>query len=68
MISLDCIDNFVMYINIHIWHFFINFKSAIKLFFFFKSMDLDMKQDCSQLVERINVFKTAFSENEDDER
>ncbi|XP_010845303.1 E3 ubiquitin-protein ligase HECTD1 isoform X5 [Bos indicus] len=31
------------------------------------SMDLDMKQDCSQLVERINVFKTAFSENEDDE-
>lgn len=31
-------------------------------------MDFDMKQDCSQLVERINVFKTAFSENEDDER
>ncbi|XP_010631867.1 E3 ubiquitin-protein ligase HECTD1 isoform X4 [Fukomys damarensis] len=31
------------------------------------SMDLDLKQDCSQLVERINVFKTAFSENEDDE-
>ncbi|XP_036893434.1 E3 ubiquitin-protein ligase HECTD1 isoform X4 [Sturnira hondurensis] len=31
------------------------------------SMDLDVKQDCSQLVERINVFKTAFSENEDDE-
>ncbi|XP_077628851.1 E3 ubiquitin-protein ligase HECTD1 isoform X5 [Crocuta crocuta] len=31
------------------------------------SMDLDTKQDCSQLVERINVFKTAFSENEDDE-
>ncbi|XP_048079387.1 E3 ubiquitin-protein ligase HECTD1 isoform X12 [Ursus arctos] len=31
------------------------------------SMDFDMKQDCSQLVERINVFKTAFSENEDDE-
>ncbi|XP_032704792.1 E3 ubiquitin-protein ligase HECTD1 isoform X6 [Lontra canadensis] len=31
------------------------------------SVDLDMKQDCSQLVERINVFKTAFSENEDDE-
>ncbi|XP_023376931.1 E3 ubiquitin-protein ligase HECTD1 isoform X5 [Pteropus medius] len=31
------------------------------------SMDLDMKQDCSQLIERINVFKTAFSENEDDE-
>ncbi|OWK08863.1 hypothetical protein Celaphus_00015402, partial [Cervus elaphus hippelaphus] len=31
------------------------------------TMDLDMKQDCSQLVERINVFKTAFSENEDDE-
>ncbi|XP_054433888.1 E3 ubiquitin-protein ligase HECTD1 isoform X5 [Pteronotus mesoamericanus] len=31
------------------------------------SMDLDVKQDCSQLIERINVFKTAFSENEDDE-
>lgn len=31
-------------------------------------MDFDLKQDCSQLVERINVFKTAFSENEDDER
>nr|XP_010961316.1 E3 ubiquitin-protein ligase HECTD1 isoform X5 [Camelus bactrianus] len=31
------------------------------------SIDLDTKQDCSQLVERINVFKTAFSENEDDE-
>ncbi|NP_001392116.1 E3 ubiquitin-protein ligase HECTD1 isoform 8 [Mus musculus] len=31
------------------------------------SIDLDMKQDCSQLVERINVFKTAFSESEDDE-
>ncbi|XP_070360297.1 E3 ubiquitin-protein ligase HECTD1 isoform X10 [Equus asinus] len=31
------------------------------------TVDLDMKQDCSQLVERINVFKTAFSENEDEE-
>ncbi|KAK3538022.1 hypothetical protein QTP70_027376 [Hemibagrus guttatus] len=31
------------------------------------SVDLDMKHDCKQLVERINVFKTAFSENEDDE-
>ncbi|XP_077179156.1 E3 ubiquitin-protein ligase HECTD1 isoform X9 [Paroedura picta] len=31
------------------------------------NVDFDMKQDCSQLVERINVFKTAFSENEDDE-
>ncbi|XP_056666403.1 E3 ubiquitin-protein ligase HECTD1 isoform X8 [Monodelphis domestica] len=31
------------------------------------SVDLEVKQDCSQLVERINVFKTAFSENEDDE-
>ncbi|XP_068802506.1 E3 ubiquitin-protein ligase HECTD1 isoform X6 [Struthio camelus] len=31
------------------------------------NIDLDVKQDCSQLVERINVFKTAFSENEDDE-
>ncbi|XP_041069866.1 E3 ubiquitin-protein ligase HECTD1 isoform X1 [Carcharodon carcharias] len=31
------------------------------------NIDLDMKQDCSQLMERINVFKTAFSENEDEE-
>nr|XP_005603479.2 E3 ubiquitin-protein ligase HECTD1 isoform X5 [Equus caballus] len=31
------------------------------------TVDLDTKQDCSQLVERINVFKTAFSENEDEE-
>ncbi|XP_006006427.1 E3 ubiquitin-protein ligase HECTD1 isoform X5 [Latimeria chalumnae] len=31
------------------------------------TVDLDVKQDCSQLVERINVFKTAFSENEDDD-
>ncbi|XP_034163722.1 E3 ubiquitin-protein ligase HECTD1 isoform X4 [Pangasianodon hypophthalmus] len=31
------------------------------------SVDLDMKHDCKQLMERINVFKTAFSENEDDE-
>ncbi|XP_068109968.1 E3 ubiquitin-protein ligase HECTD1 isoform X4 [Hyperolius riggenbachi] len=29
--------------------------------------DFDLKQDCGQLVERLNVFKTAFSENEDDE-
>uniref|UniRef100_F6QKD9 E3 ubiquitin-protein ligase n=1 Tax=Xenopus tropicalis TaxID=8364 RepID=F6QKD9_XENTR len=29
--------------------------------------DCDIKQDCGQLVERLNVFKTAFSENEDDE-
>ncbi|XP_066473494.1 E3 ubiquitin-protein ligase HECTD1 isoform X12 [Tiliqua scincoides] len=32
-----------------------------------ENVDFDLKQDCSQLVERINVFKTAFSENEDDE-
>ncbi|CAJ0931844.1 unnamed protein product [Ranitomeya imitator] len=31
------------------------------------SEDFDVKQDCGQLVERLNVFKTAFSENEDDE-
>ncbi|XP_072221525.1 E3 ubiquitin-protein ligase HECTD1 isoform X3 [Leuresthes tenuis] len=31
------------------------------------SVDLDMKQDCKPLMERINVFKTAFSENEDNE-
>ncbi|KAM9569748.1 E3 ubiquitin-protein ligase HECTD1-like isoform 8-T8 [Salvelinus alpinus] len=32
------------------------------------SVELDMKHDCKPLMERINVFKTAFSENEDDER
>ncbi|KAM4543153.1 E3 ubiquitin-protein ligase HECTD1 isoform 4-T4 [Odontesthes bonariensis] len=31
------------------------------------SVDVDMKQDCKPLMERINVFKTAFSENEDNE-
>ncbi|XP_069494582.1 E3 ubiquitin-protein ligase HECTD1 isoform X2 [Ambystoma mexicanum] len=31
------------------------------------SIDPDLKQDCGQLVGRVNVFKTAFSENEDDE-
>ncbi|XP_023647937.1 E3 ubiquitin-protein ligase HECTD1 isoform X8 [Paramormyrops kingsleyae] len=31
------------------------------------SVDLDVKQDCKPLMERINVFKAAFSENEDDE-
>ncbi|XP_053567838.1 E3 ubiquitin-protein ligase HECTD1 [Bombina bombina] len=31
------------------------------------SEDIDIKHDCGQLVERLNVFKTAFSENEDDE-
>ncbi|XP_072896164.1 E3 ubiquitin-protein ligase HECTD1 isoform X1 [Hemitrygon akajei] len=31
------------------------------------NVDLEVKQDCSQLIERINVFKTAFSENEDEE-
>ncbi|XP_056283269.1 E3 ubiquitin-protein ligase HECTD1 isoform X9 [Pseudoliparis swirei] len=31
------------------------------------SMDLDMKHDCKPLMERIDVFKAAFSENEDDE-
>ncbi|XP_026142088.1 E3 ubiquitin-protein ligase HECTD1 isoform X8 [Carassius auratus] len=31
------------------------------------SVDLDMKHDCKPLMERINVFKTAFTENEDDE-
>ncbi|XP_072283710.1 E3 ubiquitin-protein ligase HECTD1 isoform X3 [Pyxicephalus adspersus] len=29
--------------------------------------EFDHKQDCGQLVERLNVFKTAFTENEDDE-
>ncbi|XP_076834406.1 E3 ubiquitin-protein ligase HECTD1 isoform X7 [Brachyhypopomus gauderio] len=31
------------------------------------NVELDMKHDCKPLMERINVFKTAFSENEDDE-
>uniref|UniRef100_A0A3Q4BWY9 E3 ubiquitin-protein ligase n=1 Tax=Mola mola TaxID=94237 RepID=A0A3Q4BWY9_MOLML len=31
------------------------------------SIDLDLKHDCKPLMERINVFKAAFSENEDDE-
>ncbi|XP_058843639.1 E3 ubiquitin-protein ligase HECTD1 isoform X8 [Acipenser ruthenus] len=31
------------------------------------SVDLDVKNDCRPLMERINVFKTAFCENEDDE-
>ncbi|MEQ2212055.1 hypothetical protein XENOCAPTIV_024380, partial [Xenoophorus captivus] len=32
------------------------------------SAELDMKHDCKPLMERINVFKAAFSENEDNER
>ncbi|XP_069065178.1 E3 ubiquitin-protein ligase HECTD1 isoform X4 [Pleurodeles waltl] len=31
------------------------------------SVDPDVKPDCGQLVGRVNVFKAAFSENEDDE-
>ncbi|XP_061531372.1 E3 ubiquitin-protein ligase HECTD1 isoform X2 [Phycodurus eques] len=31
------------------------------------SVDMDLKADCKPLMERINVFKAAFSENEDDE-
>ncbi|XP_077394935.1 E3 ubiquitin-protein ligase HECTD1 isoform X2 [Festucalex cinctus] len=31
------------------------------------SVDVDPKPDCKPLMERINVFKAAFSENEDDE-
>ncbi|XP_045579549.1 E3 ubiquitin-protein ligase HECTD1 isoform X7 [Salmo salar] len=31
------------------------------------SVELDMKHNCKPLMERINVFKAAFSENEDDE-
>ncbi|XP_041122678.1 E3 ubiquitin-protein ligase HECTD1-like isoform X11 [Polyodon spathula] len=31
------------------------------------SVDLDVKNDCRPLMERVNVFKTAFCENEDDE-
>lgn len=33
-----------------------------------QSVELDIKHDCKPLMERINVFKTAFTENEDDER
>lgn len=40
----------------------------VTMLFALQSVDLDMKHDCKQLMERINVFKTAFSENEDDER
>ncbi|XDV43316.1 hypothetical protein PO909_011814 [Leuciscus waleckii] len=31
------------------------------------SVEIDVKHDCKPLMERINVFKTAFTENEDDE-
>ncbi|XP_039598295.1 E3 ubiquitin-protein ligase HECTD1 isoform X8 [Polypterus senegalus] len=31
------------------------------------NVDLDVKHDCRPLMERINVFKAAFSENEDDD-
>ncbi|XP_056867456.1 E3 ubiquitin-protein ligase HECTD1 isoform X2 [Takifugu flavidus] len=31
------------------------------------SVELDLKHDCKPLMERINVFKAAFSENEDNE-
>ncbi|XP_028293111.1 E3 ubiquitin-protein ligase HECTD1 isoform X2 [Gouania willdenowi] len=31
------------------------------------SVELDLKHDCKPLMERINVFKAAFSENEDHE-
>lgn len=33
-----------------------------------QSVELDLKHDCKPLMERINVFKAAFSENEDNER
>lgn len=33
-----------------------------------QSVELDLKRDCKPLMERINVFKAAFSENEDNER
>ncbi|XP_056151240.1 E3 ubiquitin-protein ligase HECTD1 isoform X4 [Lampris incognitus] len=31
------------------------------------SVEMDLKHDCKPLMERINVFKAAFSENEDNE-
>ncbi|XP_066550823.1 E3 ubiquitin-protein ligase HECTD1 isoform X12 [Amia ocellicauda] len=37
------------------------------LFTILNSVDLDVKHDCRPLMERINVFKTAFSENEGDD-
>lgn len=46
-------------------------KSDIKLILLcvcVQSVELDLKHDCKPLMERINVFKAAFSENEDDER
>lgn len=55
----------------YIYICFLLLDSFVTMFFFFfslQSVDLDMKHDCKQLMERINVFKTAFSENEDDER
>lgn len=49
----------------------VSFYSQYSLLFYLfasQSVDLDMKHDCKPLMERINVFKTAFTENEDDER
>lgn len=54
-----------MWLHLHLFPFIVLF---VIMFFALQSVDTDMKHDCKQLMERINVFKTAFSENEDDER
>lgn len=45
-----------------------SFQMLIPYSVFLQSVELDMKHDCKPLMERINVFKAAFSENEDNER
>lgn len=58
------------YINVSCKHVVSFYYQYSLLFYLFasQSVDLDMKHDCKPLMERINVFKTAFTENEDDER
>lgn len=53
----------------HLVYFYSKFLIP-DLFYSFslQSVELDLKHDCKPLMERINVFKTAFTENEDDER
>lgn len=43
-------------------------RTSLSVFSCGQSVDLDLKHDCKPLMERINVFKAAFSENEDNER
>lgn len=52
-----------------LYHIFTrNLKLTVVLCVCVQSVELDLKHDCKPLMERINVFKAAFSENEDDER